>query len=140
MPVDEILAQASQAHDTMSDDLSIDSFNSSGQRSTDAHSFNTEIPDSPRVSGLGVARMQGQGQLQREPSQASSMSLLYRAVAIYSYQANQEDELTLNEGEVIDILDHGLGDGWLKVGVNCIWYTFVFLWLLATIITLCYSF
>lgn len=30
-------------------------------------------------------------------------------------QASQEDELSLVEGECLNILDHGAGDGWLRV-------------------------
>ena len=30
-------------------------------------------------------------------------------------QATQQDELTLREGELLTILDHGTGDGWFRV-------------------------
>lgn len=50
---------------------------------------------------------------------SSCLSLGITAKVVYSYNAQNEDELTLNEGQIINILDQNLEDaGWWRGEVN----------------------
>ncbi|XP_067944304.1 F-BAR and double SH3 domains protein 2-like isoform X2 [Watersipora subatra] len=107
MPVDEMLTQATSEHESLPDNQSFTSRGSTHSGDTfDSFSDHQSEPPSLRPAHLP--------RVQEDTVSASRVSIQSSVIAIYDYKASQPDELTLTEGEVLSIIDHGTGDGWLR--------------------------